>query len=135
MPDRLGYELRNTLIDLFDGLGRPAGRRYRLHVTLSRNPRRRDAERRGDHALQRHAERHLFAHRLKGKVITKGARPACPPTTCCLVRPSSTDHLAANYATLAAQQDADKRAADDIAYRIRTRPHVFSRKRLHGSAK
>ena len=34
-PERLGYELRNTLIDLFDSSGRLSGNSYRLNITLT----------------------------------------------------------------------------------------------------
>ena len=35
IPERLGYELRNTLIDLFDSSGRASEDSYRLRVTLT----------------------------------------------------------------------------------------------------
>ena len=34
-PQRLGYEMRNTLIDMFNSSGRMSENFYRLHVTLS----------------------------------------------------------------------------------------------------
>ncbi len=34
VPDRLGYDLRNTVIDLIDGRAEPAGATYSLRMTL-----------------------------------------------------------------------------------------------------
>ena len=35
MPERMGYELRNTMIDLLDGPGTASGASYRLKLALS----------------------------------------------------------------------------------------------------
>ena len=35
VPDRIGYELRNTMIDLLDGPGSASGASYRLRLTLN----------------------------------------------------------------------------------------------------
>ena len=37
IPERMGYELRNTLLDLFNADGSPADANYRLRLTLSGN--------------------------------------------------------------------------------------------------
>jgi LPS-assembly lipoprotein len=120
VPDRLGYELRNHLIDMLDGTGRPAKAAYRLRLTLnSKNEavavqsQRVESENVTETAITRYNDTLTVEYELTdvqtGVVLTKGVETGL----------SAYNVLSSPYATLIAQQDADKRAADDIGDRIR----------------
>jgi LPS-assembly lipoprotein len=113
---RLGYELRNTLIDLFDASGRSSRSSYRLHVTLATKSQ--GVAVQNDAAITRYndtlAVRYVLTD-MKGQKITEGTETGL----------SAYNVVSSPYATLIAQQDADERAAEDIAYRIRTDLAVF----------
>lgn len=117
IPDRLGYELRNTLIDLFDSSGRGSGAIYRLRITLSEKSEGIAVQ--NDAAITRYNDTLSVNYELSdasnGAVVTQGVETGL----------SAYNVVASPYATLTAQRDADKRAAEDIAYRIRTDLAVF----------
>jgi len=117
IPEKLGYELRNTLIDLFDASGRSADSTYRLRVTLATKSE--GIAIQNDAAITRYNDMLSVTYELTDKasntVITKGVETGL----------SAYNVVSSPYATLVAQQDADKRAAEDIAYRIRTDLAVF----------
>jgi LPS-assembly lipoprotein len=124
MPERLGYELRNTMIDLLDGPGTPSGAAYRLKLALSENTQ--GTALQNDATITRYNDTLTVTYELTdmaGRVVTKGTETGLSAYN---VLPSSSN---ANYGTLAAQQDADKRAAQDIAERIRLDLNVFFVKR------
>lgn len=116
IPERLGYELRNTLIDLFDSSGRSGEGAYRLRVTLSTKSE--GIAIQNDAAITRYNDTLSVTYELtdrKGTLVTKGVETGL----------SAYNVVTSPYATLIAQQDADTRAAEDIAYRIRTDLAVF----------
>jgi LPS-assembly lipoprotein len=116
IPQRLGYELRNTLIDLFDASGRPSQNFYRLHVTLSQKSQ--GVAVQNDAAITRYNDSLTVKYELtdsKGALVTQGTETGL----------SAYNVVESPYATLTAQQDSDMRAAQDIAYRIRTDLAVF----------
>ena len=117
IPDRLGFELRNTMIDLFDGPGRPAGATYMLRVTLDEKSEGIAVQ--NDAAITRYNDTLTVDYQLRdaktGTILTQGRETGL----------SAYNVVASPYATLAAQQDADKRSADDIAERIRTDLAVY----------
>jgi len=116
IPERLGYELRNTLIDLFDSSGRPSEDSYRLHVTLTQKSQ--GVAVQNDAAITRFNDTLTVTYVLsdmKGTVITQGSETGL----------SAYNVVESPYATLTAQRDADTRSAEDIAYRIRTDLAVF----------
>ena len=124
IPDKIGYELRNKMIDLLDGPGTTAGAAYRLKLELKQTTQ--------GNALQNDATITRYNDTLRvsftltdiaGKVVTKGVETGLSAYN---VLPSAPN---ANYGTLAAQQDADRRAAEDIAERIRLDLNVFFAKR------
>ena len=124
VPDRLGYELRNTMIDLFDGPGTASGASFRLKLTLSENTQ--GIALQNDATITRYNDSLMVTYELTdmaGHVVTKGTETGLSAYN---VLPSSSN---ANYGTLAAQQDADKRAAQDIAERIRLDLNVYFVKR------
>jgi LPS-assembly lipoprotein len=116
IPQRLGYELRNTLIDLFDASGRPSQNFYRLHITLSQKSQ--GVAVQNDAAITRYNDTLVVKYELtdaKGALITQGMETGL----------SAYNVVESPYATLTAQQDSDMRVAQDIAYRIRTDLAVF----------
>jgi len=128
VPERIGYELRNTMIDLLDGPGTPGGASYRLKLGLTQTTQ--------GIALQNDIQKNTTITRFNdtltvtyelldaaGHVVTKGTETGLSAYN---VLPSSPS---ANYGTQIAQQDADKRAAQDIANRIRFDLNVYFSKR------
>ena len=116
IPDRLGYELRNTLIDLFDASGRSGEGLYKLRVTLATKSE--GIAIQNDAAITRYNDTLTVSYELtdrQGTLVTKGVETGL----------SAYNVVTSPYATLMAQQDADTRAAEDIAYRIRTDLAVF----------
>ncbi|MDE1938357.1 MAG: hypothetical protein KGI68_05005 [Alphaproteobacteria bacterium] len=118
VPDRLGYELRNSMIDVIDGRAEEAGAAYRLQLTLAINSEAIGVQSQvvgtiTQTAITRYNDTLTVNYELvdakTGKAITSGTETGL----------SSYNVLSSPYATLAVQQDADKRAADDIADRIR----------------
>jgi LPS-assembly lipoprotein len=117
IPDnKLGYELRNELIDLFDASGDPSKDAYRLRVTLSTKSE--GVAIQNDAAITRFNDTLTVTYSLtdaKGEVMTHGIETGL----------SAYNVVTSPYATLTAQQSADKNAAVDIAYRIRTELAVY----------
>ncbi|HUO99833.1 MAG TPA: LPS assembly lipoprotein LptE [Rhizomicrobium sp.] len=119
VPERLGYQLRNQLIDLLDGMGEPAGAAYRLSVTLTETSEAIGVQSQTapggitQTAITRYNDRLIANYELvdakTNQVVTKGTETGL----------SSYNVLSSPYATLIGQQDADRRAAEDIADRIR----------------
>ena len=113
--ERVGYELRNSLIDLLQASQSPTGAIYQLNVQLH--------EAREGVAVQPNASITRYNYTLEAryelidartsKVVTKGTQSTLSAYN---VMPSSSTSA---YSTLMAKQDAQKRAAQDIAYRIR----------------
>ncbi|HLJ52979.1 MAG TPA: LPS assembly lipoprotein LptE [Rhizomicrobium sp.] len=124
VPERLGYELRNSMIDLLDSPGTPSGASYRLKLGLTQTTQ--GIALQNDATITRYNDTLTVTYELfdmAGHVVTKGAETGLSAYN---VLPSSPS---ANYGTLAAQQDADKRAAQDIAQRIRFDLNVYFVKR------
>lgn len=119
--DEAGYNLRNTLIDLLQSRPDAAGARYQLTITLVQS--------RQGVAIQPNATITRYNYQLnatyqlydlkQGKDITSGTEEALSAYN---VPPSSATSL---YSTLMARRDAQRRAAEDIAQRIRMDLGVF----------
>ena len=120
MPERDGYELRNTLIDLLGSNGAQAGKRYKLTVNLRQSSR--GVALRNDAAITRYndtLDADYTLTDLAGATITTGSQSTL----------SAYNVAASPYATLAAQRDSSKRAAIAIAERIRLDLAAFFRQR------
>lgn len=117
IPDsKLGYELRNELIDLFDASGDPSKNVYRLRVTIGTKSE--GVAIQNDAAITRYNDTLTVTYSLTDanhQVITHGTETGL----------SAYNVVTSPYATLTAQQSADKNAAVDIAYRIRTDLAVY----------
>jgi len=128
VPDRLGYELRNSLIDVLSARASNVGADYRLRLTLAQKSDAIGVQSQivgtgptaiTQTAITRYNDTLTVNYELvdlkTNKVIAHGTESGL----------SSYNVLGSPYATLAVQQDADKRAADDIADRIRIDLAVF----------
>lgn len=118
LADRLGYELRGQVIDMIDGSSVQRGARYTLTMTLETKS---DAigvqsqkvgslsqtiiTRYNDHLTVKYK----LVDNATGKMLTQGTETGL----------SAYNVVSSPYATLVAQQNADKQAAGDIADRIR----------------
>jgi LPS-assembly lipoprotein len=119
IPERNGFELRTRLIEVLNTDGLMAGKRYRLKVSLSESSQ--------GIALQNDATITRYNNRMEaryvltdagGTVVTQGTQSEL----------SSYNVVQSPYATLSAEQDAGKRAAQDMAERIRLELGVWFRK-------
>jgi LPS-assembly lipoprotein len=120
VAERDGYELRNTLIDLLGSNGELRGKRYRLTLTL--NESNQGVALRNDAAITRYNDTLAASFVLtdmKGATVTEGSQTGL----------TAYNVTSSPYATLAAQQDADKRAVQGIAERIRLDLAAFFRQR------
>jgi len=109
IAERDGYELRNTLIDALHSDGDKAGKTYSLKVTLNESSQ--GIALQNDATITRYNNRLEARYTLsdmKGNVLTTGSQTEL----------SAYNVVQSPYATLTAQQDASKRAAQDVAERI-----------------
>ena len=119
VPERLGYQLRNRLIDVLDGKPTAAGARYHVKLTLTTKSDAIGVQSQTtpngvtQTAITRYNDTIRCDYELtdaaSGAVLAKGVETGL----------SAYNVLTSPYATLAVQQDADRRAAEDIADRIR----------------
>ena len=126
VPERIGYELRNTMIDLLDGPGTANGATYRLKLALSQTTQ--GIALQNDATITRYNGTLTVTYELSdmaGHVVTKGTETGLSAYNVLPTGPAIALSPQANYGTLAAQQDADKRAAQDIAQRIRFDLNIF----------
>lgn len=110
VPEREGYELRNTLIDLLGSNGVMTGKRYRLTIHLKQTSR--GVALQNDAAITRYNDTLDVEYTLTdmaGNRVTTGSQTSL----------SAYNVAASPYATLAAQRDSSRRAAMAIAERIR----------------
>jgi LPS-assembly lipoprotein len=109
--ERAGYELRNSLIDLLEGVDHPQHALYRLKVTVKQTIEGTAVQTNG--SITRYSYTMIANYELtdthSGAEVTKGTESTV----------SGYDVVASPYATLVAQQDAQKLGARDIADRIR----------------
>jgi LPS-assembly lipoprotein len=120
VAERDGYELRNTLINLLGSNGREGGKTYRLKIVLTETNQ--GVVLQNDATITRYNDTLTANYSLrdaKGAEVAHGAQTSL----------SSYNVVTSPYATLSAQQDADKRAAQDIAERIRIDLGAYFRRR------
>ena len=120
VAERDGYEMRNSLINLLGSDGVAGGKAYRLRITLDESQQ--GVALQNDATITRYNDTLTANYVLTdaaGKEITHGAQSSL----------SSYNVANSPYSTLSAQQDADTRAVQDIADRIRIDLGVFFRRR------
>jgi len=125
IPDRVGYELRNDLVDLFQSPAEPAGLPYHLKIELK-------TEQKG-FALQHNASITRYTYHLTakysltdsgGKVIKKGEMHSL----------ASYNVVQSPFATVVSGKDAEDRAAQDIANRLQVELGVYFHDHAEGHA-
>jgi len=107
--ERVGYDLRNRLIDLLRGPARAQDAAYRLEVTITET--REGVALQNDATITRYDLAFTAKYKLtdtKLNVITQGQETTL----------ESFDVAQSPYASLTGQQEAEKRAAEDIAEHI-----------------
>ncbi len=117
IPERVGYELRNDLIDMFDTNGDATNSDYRLQLVLR--------EVREPVGFRRDATITRFNYRLfaRYELIERSSTRAVKSGE---VRSITAYNVAQSpYATVAGEKDAQDRAARDVAERIRTEIAVY----------
>ena len=109
MAERNGYELRNTLIDLLGSDGRIQGKAYRLKIVMTESSQ--GIALQNDATITRYnntLDARYELSDMSGHVLTKGVQSEL----------SAYNVVQSPYATLSAQQDSSKRAAQEMAERI-----------------
>jgi len=119
IAERNGYELRTRLIELLNSDGVLAGKRYRLKITMSESSQ--------GIALQNDATITRYNNRIQAKYVLSDASGTLV-TQGTQSELSSYNVVQSPYATLAGEQDSAKRAAQDMAERIRLELGVWFRK-------
>ncbi len=110
VPETDGYELRNQLIDLLGSDGREAGKAYFLKLTLTEESN--GVALQNDATITRYNDTLTVSYVLtdaKGAKVTSGSQTSL----------ASYNVSNAPYSTLAVQKNSDRRAAEDLADRIR----------------
>jgi LPS-assembly lipoprotein len=124
VPDRVGYTLRNSLLDLLNATGQAGGAAYRLKLTLKEDEE--SAVLQANTAITRYnytltAHYDLIAHDATSAVKSGDVSALASYNV------AAAPYL---YATVTAERDAKDRAASEIADRIRTQLAVY----LHQTA-
>ena len=118
IAERDGYELRNSLIDALQSDGDKAGKLYNLKISLNESSQ--GIALQNDATITRYntnLEARYTLSDMKGTVLTSGIQTEL----------SAYNVVQSPYATLTAQQDASKRAAQDVAERIHLELGVWFR--------
>jgi LPS-assembly lipoprotein len=127
IPDRVGYQLRNDLLDLFNATGRAENAAYRLRLRLN--------EEEQAVALQTNTNitRYNYTLRAHYELVPKGSTEVVKSgdlTTLTAYNVAAAPFL---FGTVTAERDAKDRAANDIAERIRIEVAVFLRGQSGGT--
>jgi LPS-assembly lipoprotein len=128
IPDRVGYELRNDLLDLFNATGAADGNPYRLKLSLSEEEEAvilqpNTAITRYNYTLTAHYD---LVRRAETMPVKSGDVSALTAYNV-----ASAPFL---FGTVTAERDAKDRAANEIADRIRTQLAVYFRQAALASA-
>jgi LPS-assembly lipoprotein len=121
IPERVGYELRNELLDLFNATGQSNGAAYRLKLSI--NETEEAVVLQTNTAITRYNYT-LSAHYDLIPRDGTGAVKSGDVTALSAYNVAAAPFL---YATVTAERDAKNRAANDIAERIRTQIAVYLR--------
>jgi LPS-assembly lipoprotein len=127
IPDRVGYQLRNDLLDLFNATGRAEDAAYRLRLRLN--------EEEQAVALQTNTNitRYNYTLRAHYELVPKGSTEVVKSgdlTTLTAYNVAAAPFL---FSTVTAERDAKDRAANDIAERIRIEVAVYLRAQSGGT--
>lgn len=129
IPDRVGYELRNSLLDLFNATGQADGAVYRLKLTLN--------EREEAVVLQSNTAITRYNYTLTAHYDLLPRESTSPVKSGDVTALSAYNVAAAPflYSTVTEERDAKNRAANDVAERIRTELAVYLRRAADQAAR
>jgi len=121
IPDRVGYQLRNDLLDLFNATGDAGGSAYRLKLSLTENEQ--------VVGLQTNTAITRYNYMLTAHYELIPAGRTDPAKMGDVTTLTAYDVAAAPflYATVTAERDAKDRAANELAELIRTEIAVYLR--------
>ena len=121
IPERVGYELRNNLLDLFNATGSEADFQYRLKLYLMGK----------EEAVVQQANtsitRYNYTLTAHYELAPKGATSAVKTGDVTALAAYDVAAAPFLFSTATAQRDAQNRAANEIAERIRTELAVYLR--------
>ena len=126
VPEAMGYELRNQLLDLLDARANAAGASYRLHLTMTDKSDAIGVQSQPvgpvtQTVITRYNDTLSVTYELvdskTNQIVTHGVETGL----------SAYNVLSSPYATMVSHQAADKNATDDIAERIRIDLAVYFR--------
>ena len=121
ISDRVGYELRNNLLDLFNATGQADNAQFRLKLSLS--------ETEEAVVLQTNTAITRYNYTLTAhyELIPRASTQAVKMGDVISLTAYNVAAAPFLYSTVTAQRDAKNRAANDIAERIRTQIAVYLR--------
>jgi len=117
IPERVGYQLRNQLLDRLGGTGQQNGATYRLKVVLHENSE--------GVAIRPNASITRYNYTLSAHYDLYPADGTAPVKSGEIRALAAYNVASSPYATVVAEQDAGDRAAGDIAERVRVELAVF----------
>jgi LPS-assembly lipoprotein len=126
MPERVGYQLRNDLLDLLNATGEATGATYRLKLVLRENTQ--------GVTLERNATISRFNYTLTAQYDLFPAGGTTPAASGVVSALAAFNVASSPFATVIAERDATDRAAKDVAERIRTELAVYFRESSAGLA-
>ena len=119
IPERVGYELRNDLLDLFDSMGQSEGATYRLDIVLKTE--------KVALGFLNNAEITRYNYYLTARYELISTATNKPVKSGIARTITSYNVVTSPYATVVAEKDAQSRAARDVAETIRTELAVYLR--------
>lgn len=119
IPERIGYQLRNDLLDRLNGAADANGARYRLKLSLR--------EQKDPVALRPNATITRYNYRLFAHYDLVPAGGAAAVRSGDVTSLTAYNVASSPYATVVAERDAADRAASDVAERLRTELAVYFR--------
>jgi LPS-assembly lipoprotein len=119
--ERVGFELRNSLIDLLEGADRPDHALYRLKISVKQTIE--------GTAVETNASITRYQYIMTANYDLTDIHTGADVTKGTETTVSAYDVVASPYATLVTQQDAQKLGARDIADRIRIDLGVYFARR------
>lgn len=121
IPERVGYELRNNLIDLLNAKASPQGAAYRLKITYR--------EESVGVAIRPNASITRYNYTLIAHYDLFPAGSTTPEKSGDVRSLTAYNVASSPYATVTVSRDADNRAVRDVAERVRTELAVYFRAR------
>lgn len=121
IPDRVGYQLRNDLLDLFNATGRAGDAAYRLKLSLT------ETEQAVAFQTNTNITRYNYTLKAHYELIPRGSTAVARSGDLSTLTAYNVAAAPFVYATVTAEQDAKNRAASELAERLRITLAVYLR--------